>query len=529
MNRLRQVLLFLMVGVVSYGYCQGPEWQRPEAENSHEAFQELRQLLDAQQGQIQAQQTQIEDLKQDLRRRDQQFEAMQQMLLELRGERPAAGTAAGEVVRSQTPGLADRPVEPHQPAFTQPTTTETTGELPPPVLTASTRPVSLPAQRPRTVEIPIARGPEPEEPGKWYDRISLRGYTQFRYNRLLETNPLLTCEQCDRSIGGNNGIAIRRARLVFSGDLNDRVSMYFQPDFASSGGGLNFGQIRDLYFDVNLDREKEFRIRVGQSKIPFGFENLQSSSNRLSLDRSDSLNSAILNERDLALLFFYAPKQVRARFRHLTESGLKGSGDYGMGAVGLFNGQSANRAEGNDGLHKVARISYPFQLGKKQILEPGIQGYTGEYSIAERGATTTGPAAFRDARAAMTLVLYPQPFGFQAEYNIGRGPAYNPQSNTIEDSHLMGGYAQLMYRRRVRDQYLTAFVKGQYYDGGKKFELDARRYLVREQEFGVEWQMNPALELTASYGRSDRTTHDSRNPWNRQKGNLMRLQLQFNY
>jgi hypothetical protein len=35
----------------------------------------------------------------------------------------------------------------------------------------------------------------------WYERLSLRGYTQVRYNRLLETNPDLTCAQCDRSIG----------------------------------------------------------------------------------------------------------------------------------------------------------------------------------------------------------------------------------------------------------------------------------------------------------------------------------------
>jgi hypothetical protein len=28
-----------------------------------------------------------------------------------------------------------------------------------------------------------------EKPKKWYDLISIRGYTQVRYNRLLETDP----------------------------------------------------------------------------------------------------------------------------------------------------------------------------------------------------------------------------------------------------------------------------------------------------------------------------------------------------
>ena len=35
----------------------------------------------------------------------------------------------------------------------------------------------------------------------WHEKLSVRGYAQFRYNRLLETNPLLQCEQCDRSWG----------------------------------------------------------------------------------------------------------------------------------------------------------------------------------------------------------------------------------------------------------------------------------------------------------------------------------------
>ncbi|HEY7566419.1 MAG TPA: porin, partial [Gemmatimonadaceae bacterium] len=67
-----------------------------------------------------------------------------------------------------------------------------------------------------------AASPAPQAAKPWYERISLRGYTQVRYNRLLETNPNLTCAQCDRSIGNAGGISIRRARLTFSGDLGDR-------------------------------------------------------------------------------------------------------------------------------------------------------------------------------------------------------------------------------------------------------------------------------------------------------------------
>jgi len=36
---------------------------------------------------------------------------------------------------------------------------------------------------------------------------------------------------------------------------------------------------------VNIDKKREFRFRFGQSKIPYGFENMQSNQNRLPLDK----------------------------------------------------------------------------------------------------------------------------------------------------------------------------------------------------------------------------------------------------
>lgn len=33
----------------------------------------------------------------------------------------------------------------------------------------------------------------------WYESFRVRGYVQARYNRFLETNPNLGCEQCDAS------------------------------------------------------------------------------------------------------------------------------------------------------------------------------------------------------------------------------------------------------------------------------------------------------------------------------------------
>ncbi|MCC5813871.1 MAG: hypothetical protein JJT78_03885 [Leptospira sp.] len=364
----------------------------------------------------------------------------------------------------------------------------------------------------------------------WYERISLRGYTQIRYNRLGETNPELKCEQCDRSWGENGGFMLRRARMVFSGDVHPNVFVYIQPDFAStSGTGLHFAQIRDIYFDLSLDDEKEFRFRVGQSKVPYGFENLQSSANRLALDRNDPLNSAVANERDLGFFFYYAPKEVRRTFKYLIQSGLKGSGDYGMIGVGAYNGQTANNAEANDEPHAVARVTYPWRFANGQIFETGVQAYKGLYKLRNKTKGVGGEDEFLDERQAVSFTWYPQPFGFQAEYNVGRGPEYNKETNDVELRNLYGGYLQLMMAIRYKSQLFIPFLKGQYYNGGKKHEIDARSHRVRDYEIGLEWQPHYAFELVVSYTRSQRRFEDGALPENYQEGSLVRIQLQINY
>ncbi len=375
--------------------------------------------------------------------------------------------------------------------------------------------------------------PKPAEK-KWYENISLRGYAQVRYNGLLETNENLGCEQCDKSWGGNNGIFIRRMRLVIYGHLTKRVYFYLQPDFASStgvsGGQTHFAQIRDAYFDIGLDNESEFRIRIGQSKVPYGFENMQSSQNRLPFDRDDALNSAVANERDLGAIAYWAPKKYRDLFSDLVKSGLKGTGDYGVVGLGIYNGQTANQPELNDNFHVVGRVTYPFHL-KDQIMEGGIQAYTGKYVVSNlsAGVKTNADKNYTDQRVAASLVLYPKPFGFQAEYNVGKGPEYNKVTDSIEVQNLKGGYILVNYQWKLKSQILFPYARWQYYDGGKKQEKDARSYEVKELEFGLEWQPMKQFEFVAAYVISDRTYEDHTKPDNHQEGNLLRLQAQLNF
>jgi Phosphate-selective porin O and P len=373
-----------------------------------------------------------------------------------------------------------------------------------------------------------------KETKHWYESFSIRGYAQVRYNRLLETNENLKCDQCDRSIGKDGGFALRRGRIIISGNVSNNVYIYIQPDFGSATGTTqNIFQVRDAYFDVSFDKKKEYRLRIGQSKVPFGFENMQSSQNRLPLDRNDALNSAVSNERDLGAFFYWAPKDKRELFANVVADNYKGSGDYGVAAFGLYNGQTANRAEANRNLHAVARFSYPFKL-KNQIIEPAIQAYTGKYVLPAdlRSPTTKAVKSFEfnDSRVATSLIVYPKPFGIQAEYNWGEGPQYNPAKDSIETKKLKGGYVTLTYRAIFKNgMVLFPFTRLQQYEGGKKHELDARSYNVKEIEMGAEWQVNKNFEFTASYVLSERRFEDNRAKNNLQKGNFMRLQAQVNF
>lgn len=380
---------------------------------------------------------------------------------------------------------------------------------------------------------PPPKPPEPEK--KWYETISLRGYSQVRYNRLLETNSNLKCEACDRSIGEGGGFFIRRSRFIFSGHLNKRVFFYLQPDIASSASATNlhFLQVRDAYFDLGLDDENQFRFRIGQSKVPFGFDNMQSSQNRLPLDRTDAINSAAPNERDLGVVFFWTPTEKKKLLERLPKEGLKGTGNYGVFAFGAYNGQSSNKPELNNEPHIVSRITWPLELKNGQIVEGSIQAYTGKYVMATDQLTSqvkvNADHNYRDERVGATLVLYPKPFGIQAEYNIGKGPQFDPTTDSIEVRDLKGGYVTFSYILKKGKHLITPYTRLQHYEGGKKNELDARSYEVDEVEAGIEWSPVKYFEFTAAYTFAKRRFEDFTHQDNLQEGRLLRLQAQLNF
>lgn len=393
-----------------------------------------------------------------------------------------------------------------------------------------------------------------KEKQKWFDKMSITGYAQFRFNQTthIEDDSAPATHAGDSSVGDNQSFLLRRARLVLASNVSDNLFVYLQPDFASTPTGspdaILFAQVRDWYGDIYLDKEKVNRIRVGQSKIPYGWENMQSSSRRLPLDRNDALNSAVRNERDLGVFYYWTPKEVQDTLLEIQEKGLRGSGNYGAFGIGIYSGQGGSLREQNDGVHIASRFAWPFKLASGQIVELAMQGYSGDYVVLGSSISPlgVGPAAvplgtrdnggrlgLQDQRLAWTAVYYPQPFGVQLEWTVGRGPALNASQTAVEVQSLSGGYAMIMYQFEDCHGKWTPFSRYSFFDGGYKSATNAPDSYISEFELGIEWEPKPTMRLTTMYTFTDRTSLQALSGGQRSyeqfEGQLWRTQFQINY
>lgn len=394
-----------------------------------------------------------------------------------------------------------------------------------------------PATPPIAAAQDVAARPAPAN--RWYERLGLRGYTQFRASEVWAGNGAPLEMPSDRSANENETFVVRRGRFILSGDITDRLSIYAQPDLNASTGSPDFSlQLRDLYADVSLNDTKTFRLRLGQSKVPFSFANLQSSQNRAPFERPDALNFAADGERDLGAYIMWTPARARTLFRDLVNRGLKGSGDYGVVAIGAYAGQGPNRPDQNGQPHWVARASYPFTLASGQIVELGVQGYAGRFvtstqTIVNEGQSITPaqPAeGALDERVAISVVWYPQPLGFEFEWNWGRGPELAGDLSRIDASPLQGGAIQVHYRRALGAGWWFPFARWQYYDGGRKFARNAPRTVVNELDFGLELARWAEVELTGVYTRTFERTRTTSYPYSPARDtNRFGLQAQWTY
>ena len=391
----------------------------------------------------------------------------------------------------------------------------------------------------------------------WYEKLSIDGYTQVRHTEQMNDKAYLTGGlPADRSVDPNQNLIIRRGRFKLAGDFG-RVYLYTQWDVAASvdsGTSRNFGlQTRDIYADIALDEAKEHRIRIGVSKVPYGFVNLQSSQNRLQMERPEALNSAVEGERDQGIYYMYANTEDRALFKSLVKDGLKGSGDYGVFTAGFYSGAGLNKADNNGEVHSVVRLSKPWVSASGQTYEAGIGAYAGRFKVTTDLTTGSGlpggvskttldaninavdrrdlSDGFVDRRASAHFIMYPQPWGIEAEWTTGQGPQLTDDRTSVTSQSLQGGYIMVNYRHKYGEQSeLIPYVRWNYFDGARKFATNAPKMVVNELDIGFEWQWRKEVELQLQYTLADeRSNTSTAMPTVISGSRRLALQLQFNY
>ena len=183
-------------------------------------------------------------------------------------------------------------------------------------------------------------------------------------------------------------------------------------------------------------------------------------------------------------------------------------------------------------------------------MELGVQAYTGRYTVLSApisplgvgptvrpdGTLETGNrVGIGDERLGGTFVWYPEPLGFQAEWNVGRGPGLNEAQTEVVERSLYGGYAMTMVRLEgPRGGVWFPFCRWTYFHGGYKAERNAPFSLIDEWDLGFEWQISKQVELTSSYLIADRTNTTANSVANTESyrqfdGQVARFQLQVNY
>ena len=133
-------------------------------------------------------------------------------------------------------------------------------------------------------------------------------------------------------------------------------------------------------------------------------------------------------------------------------------------------------------------------------------------------------------RVGISAIWYPQPLGFEAEWNVGRGPQLSDDFTSIDDATLHGGYLMANYRAKTDWGEFFPFVRWQYYEGGRKFGKNSPGEEVNELDIGFEFSPWAEVELSVMYTHSFKRTNTKDFPYNTvEDADRFGFQLQWNY
>ena len=204
-----------------------------------------------------------------------------------------------------------------------------------------------------------------------------------------------------------NDLFVRSARFLLSAQASPRLQIYLQLGQDNNGSKVlkPDAGFRTKDFYLNYRRAEALQVMVGQFKVPFLRQNLESGFNQLLVDRATlpSLRPAIEGQRDEGGMLW----------------GNHGGFQY---RVALFDGSDQDTTNTRSSFRGASRLSYNWftpepgtgytgtTIGEKRILQVGLQGDAQNHRMDPKddtGFTTLS----RDYRAWAADIYFDQPFG----------------------------------------------------------------------------------------------------------------------
>ncbi len=255
-------------------------------------------------------------------------------------------------------------------------------------------------------------------------KLNLGGYMQTDY-RYYEGG---------EDANNKNTFDVRRARLTASGNMSKNIKYKLQADFSDE-----VDELRDAYVDLNYTPLAV--VRAGQFKVPFGYEQVTSSTTFDFIERSVAGNFIASTSRDIGVMVFGSVLDKRINYY-----------------LGAFNGTGENMTDDNDSLTFIGRLLFsPFADNEDSVL----QGLTfgGSFSGGDREAhssrsitlaalnkiSNTVTVNGQRTRAAAEARYFNGPFSLKGEYYYQREERNNIGGTDFEDLITQGFYGIATY------------------------------------------------------------------------------------
>ncbi len=256
---------------------------------------------------------------------------------------------------------------------------------------------------------------------------------------------------------------VRRVRMKIGGHgYKPWLKYYFEVDLQptrASSDSSSKASARVIDWRVDVAKYKEFGLRVGQWKIDYNRERVDSSGRQQFVDRS------IAND------VFTVDRQVGVNFRgHLFE-GTRADMKY---FVGVFTGEGRGVANDDNNMMYAGRLQWNFlgrdvplrQTDVERTKDPAAAlgfGAATHKGVCTRWSSSgcgnldgfkkpgddddpAGVGQYRVVQAVQDLAFKWQGFSFQQEFHWKRATDRSqPSSSSLRDSDLFGGYAQAGY------------------------------------------------------------------------------------